>query len=149
RRVERAARAPTTVAMEAAPGARKEAAPGARKEAAPGAKKEAAPGVSPVDLTPDSPLYPTYARAKVPPDPENPVELQVVVLQRAVFPSLMAAAIGLDGKLDATGYRAYLDALRRAAGSPSDPVELMCLELLALAFLRAGQLQSQAGLAED
>src|SRR5262249_13198001 len=63
-------------------------------------------------------------------------------------PSMLASALGMDRYFDATGYRAYLDQIRRDAGSPTDPVEIMLLEQLVLAHLRAAQLQANAGQAE-
>jgi hypothetical protein len=54
----------------------------------------------------------------------------------------------MDTLFTASGYRQYLDKLRTDAGNPSDPIEVMLLEQLALAHLRTAQLQSKAGSAE-
>jgi hypothetical protein len=57
----------------------------------------------------------------------------------------MASALGLGEQVMAVGYRLYLDGLIRDAGNPTDPVEIMLLEQMALCHLRSLQLQSQAG----
>lgn len=57
----------------------------------------------------------------------------------------MATALGLDGEIGPSGYRLFLDGLMRDAGDPTDPVEIMLLEQLALCHLRSMQLQGQAG----
>src|SRR5262249_11004474 len=59
-----------------------------------------------------------------------------------------ASALDMDRYFDSAGYRAYLDRIRQNAGSPTDPVEVMLLEQLVLAHLRAAQLQANAGQAE-
>src|SRR5262249_25958701 len=63
-------------------------------------------------------------------------------------PSMLASALRLDHHFNAAGYRAFFDKVRRDAGSPTDPVEVMLLEQLVLAHLRAAQLQANAGQAE-
>jgi hypothetical protein len=69
-------------------------------------------------------------------------------MDRSLLPSMLASALGLDRYFDAAGYRAFLDRIRQDAGSPTDPVEVMLLEQLVLAHLRAAQLQAHAGQAE-
>jgi hypothetical protein len=75
----------------------------------------------------------------------NPPERQASLVKRAVVPATMATALGLDGEIGAAGYRLFLDGLIRDAGSPTDPVEIMLLEQMALCHLRSMQLQGQAG----
>jgi hypothetical protein len=70
---------------------------------------------------------------------------QAEVLGAAVFPALMASALGLDGQVGPTGYKVYLERLLREAGSPEDPIEAMLLQQLALAHFRIGQLHASAG----
>lgn len=73
---------------------------------------------------------------------------QADALRRAVFPALMADAIGLDRLFDGRSYKAYLEGLLRDAGSPTDPVEVTLVEQLALAHFRIGQLHATAGKAQ-
>lgn len=75
----------------------------------------------------------------------NPPERQASLVKRAVVPATMATALGLDGEIGPAGYRLFLDGLMRDAGDPTDPVEVMLLEQLALCHLRSMQLQGQAG----
>jgi hypothetical protein len=78
----------------------------------------------------------------------TPAERQAVVMDRSLLPAMLASALRLDHHFDAAGYRVYLDRIRQDAGNPTDPVEVMLLEQLVLAHLRAAQLQANAGQAE-
>jgi hypothetical protein len=70
---------------------------------------------------------------------------QAEALRQAIIPACMAAALGLDRQVGPLGYRAYLDQLLKDAGDPTDPVERMLLEQLALAHFRNAQLHADAG----
>src|SRR4051794_17121498 len=72
---------------------------------------------------------------------------QADVLGNAVMPAMMATALNL-AQVGASGYRAYLDRLLADAGSPSDPIEIMLLEQLAIAHFRIAQLHGSAGQAQ-
>ena len=78
----------------------------------------------------------------------RPPEQQAIIAKRAIPPAALASAIGMDRYIEATGYRRFLDDLLKDAGNPTDPVEIMLLEQLAVCHLRAAQLQGHAGQAE-
>jgi hypothetical protein len=69
-------------------------------------------------------------------------------LRTALFPSLMATALGLDKFFTSHAYKVFLERLVEDAGNPQDPVEVMMLEQLALAHFRIGQLHASAGQAK-
>jgi len=96
----------------------------------------------------DASPHPANSTAARPSGAPLPVQRQAGTIDRALFPSMLASALRLDQYFDVKGYRAFLDRIFADAGSPSDPVEVMLLEQLVLAHLRAGQLQAQAGMAE-
>ena len=73
---------------------------------------------------------------------------QADMLRQTVFPALMADAIGYDQLFDGRAYKVYLERLLADAGNPTDPVEVMLLEQLALAHLRIGQMHVTAGRAQ-
>jgi hypothetical protein len=118
---------------------------------------------------PDSPLRPKRpapggqvpspgpAAASAPPKQAGPApskkekgdaRRQAAGIALTVVPASMASALGMGGHFDASGCRAYLDRLLADAGSPTDPVEVMLLEQLALAHFRSAQLQGEAGAAK-
>ena len=75
-------------------------------------------------------------------------ERQADIIQDAAFPASMAAAIPLGSQVGASGFKIYLDRLLEDAGSPTDPIEKMMIEQLALAHHRIAQLHVQADSAE-
>lgn len=93
----------------------------------------------------DASAKPTVAQASSTP---IPADKQAGTIDKALFPSILAAALQMDKYFDVKGYRAFLDRIFAEAGSPTDPVEVMLLEQLVLAHLRAAQLQAHAGMAE-
>lgn len=70
---------------------------------------------------------------------------QADVLRHLVFPSFMAESLGLEDSIESRAYVVYLRRLLQEAGNPTDPIERMMLEQLALAHLRIGQLHANAG----
>lgn len=70
---------------------------------------------------------------------------QAEVMRQALFPAMMADALGYDNTFESRAYKVYLERLLQDAGNPTDPVERMMLEQLALAHFRIGQLQVSAG----
>lgn len=62
------------------------------------------------------------------------------VIAQASFPSAMSAAIPLGAKVGASAFRVYLNRLVNQAGNPSDPIEIMMVEQLAMAHHRVAQL---------
>jgi hypothetical protein len=83
-----------------------------------------------------------------PPGAPLPAEKQAGAIDEVLFPSMLASALQMDRYFDVKGYRAFLDRIFAGAGSPTDPVEVMLLQQLVLAHLRAAQLQAHAGMAE-
>ena len=74
---------------------------------------------------------------------------QAAIVKHALFPSQMATAIGLRDVFDASGYRAFLDQLVRDAGNPSDPLQIMLLQQMAMSHFRIGDLHGLAAKADD
>ena len=73
--------------------------------------------------------------------------LQTRIVRDAVFPGSLAAAISPSGQVDAAIFRGYRDQLLKDAGSPSDPIEIMIIELLGLAHLQVARLQASVSCA--
>jgi hypothetical protein len=69
-------------------------------------------------------------------------------LQYAVIPGVLANAVGLERSFDPAAYRQFLDDLMAEAGHPTDPVERMMLEQLALAHFRLARLHASAANAQ-
>jgi hypothetical protein len=101
------------------------------------------PGKTPAAEAATGPTHPQQTAGHRPP------EQQAAIARQAILPAALASSIGLDRYIQATGYRRYLDDLLKDAGSPTDPVEVMLIEQLAVCHLRAAQLQGQAGQAES
>jgi hypothetical protein len=70
-------------------------------------------------------------------------------MRRGLFAAMMADAVGHEATFGSSAYRVFLERLIQDAGNPSDPVQRMMLEQLALAHFRIGQLQVQASHAES
>ena len=79
------------------------------------------------------------------PAPSQTPGRQAEIVKRAIIPACLASALQMNECVGASGYRLYLEQLRREAGDPSDPIEIMLLEQLAICHLRAAQLQGRAG----
>jgi hypothetical protein len=65
---------------------------------------------------------------------------QAEVLRETLFPAMMADAIGYPNLFESTAYKTFLDGFIKDAGNPTDPVETMLLQQLAVAHFRIGQL---------
>jgi hypothetical protein len=155
-------------ASSASSGRRPRAAPTARTPAAEAATTNTAPSPAPKRahtsqrpprpfVAPAQPAVPAPVRAAANPQAQpgparaaapGPPERQAFVVAKALVPSCMAAAFGLDTQVGAAGYREYLDRVRKDAGEPTDPIEVMMLEQLAFAHLGAACLHGRAGMAE-
>ena len=61
------------------------------------------------------------------------------MIKEGIFPAQMSSTLRL-GSIDANAFRAFLEQLFRESGSPTDPVERMLLEQIALAHFRLGEL---------
>ena len=65
-------------------------------------------------------------------------------MRQTLFSAMMTDAVGHEATFGSSAYKVYLDRLIQDAGNPSNPVQRMMLEQLALAHYRFGQLQVQA-----
>ena len=74
-------------------------------------------------------------------------ERQAAAARLAILPGTLANALGISD-IGVRGYRLFLDELLRNAGNPTDPVEIMLLEQMAMCHFRAAVLQGQAAEAE-
>ena len=74
-------------------------------------------------------------------------ERQADIIQDAVFAAGMAGSIPVGNGVGAGGFKIYLDRLLKEAGNPTDPLERMLVEQIALAHQRVAQLHIQAAAA--
>lgn len=80
--------------------------------------------------------------------PSMPPERQALAVKSAVAPAALATALGMENQIGVTGCRVFLDDLIRESGCPSDPVEILLLEQIAMCHLLSMRLQSQASQAQ-
>ena len=83
--------------------------------------------------------------------PEQPsmnVDLQASVVKRGITPTALAMVLDMENMIGAAGCRVYLDDLVRESGNPSDPVEIMLLEQLAMCHQYSIQMQALSKKAE-
>src|SRR5262249_41618823 len=66
------------------------------------------------------------------------------ILREAVFPATMAAALSPSNQVEAGGYRVFLERIFEESGNPTDPIERMMIQQLALAHYRIGELHIEA-----
>lgn len=100
--------------------------------------------------TVDKPAAPVpVAPPPPPPDPRRQAQQRAAhhadALKGVVFPVLMSEALGLGAMFDGAAFRVFLEQMLADAGNPTDPVERMMLEQLALAHFRTAQLHAAAG----
>lgn len=98
---------------------------------------------------PDHAAFQASAPTKAAESTQHEPARQAAIVKHALFPSQMATAIGLRDLFDASGYRAFLDQLVRDAGNPSDPLQVMLLQQMAMAHFRIGDLHGLAAKADD
>jgi hypothetical protein len=72
------------------------------------------------------------------------VQHKANIIRDVAFPAAMAGAIPVAKDVGTAAFKVYRDGLLREAGSPTDPVEVMLIEQLALAHHRIAQLHVQA-----
>jgi hypothetical protein len=72
------------------------------------------------------------------------IEHRAKLLKTSVFAAKMSTAIMLDGSFDTPAYRLFLEQLMTEMGDPSDRVERMMIEQLAMTHLRLGDLAGHA-----
>jgi hypothetical protein len=87
--------------------------------------------------TPEQTIHPTFS-------PEQ----QSFAVKNVIAPAALAAAMGVENKIETSGCRVYLDDLVKESGSPLDPVEIMLLEQTAMCHFLSMKLQSKASEAE-
>ena len=87
--------------------------------------------------TPEQPIHPRFT-------PEQ----QSLVVKKVIAPAALAAAMGVESKIETSGCRVYLDDLVKDSGNPVDPVEIMLLEQTAMCHILSMKLQSKASGAE-
>jgi len=69
------------------------------------------------------------------------------VIKDGIFAAQMSSTLRLGSTFDANAFRVFLEQLSKDAGSPTDPVERMILEQIALAHYRLGELYVKASAA--
>lgn len=74
---------------------------------------------------------------------------QAEILRVAYVPAALAAALNMDGRIDGNACRIYLDRFLEDAGDPSDPVQRVLLEQVAVLRLRLADLHTQAARAKS
>jgi len=72
------------------------------------------------------------------------VQQKAGIIKNLAFPAAMAVAIPVAQDIGTAAFVLYRDGLIRDAGSPTDPIEIMLIEQIALAHHRIGQLHAQA-----
>ena len=80
--------------------------------------------------------------------PSMNVDLQASVVKRGITPTALAMVLDMENMIVAAGCRVYLDDLVRESGNPSDPVEIMLLEQLAMCHQYSIQMQALSKKAE-
>lgn len=70
-------------------------------------------------------------------------EREADIIQDAAFAASMASSISICDQVGAAGFKVYRDRLLEEAGNPTDPIERMMIEQLALAHHRIAQLHVQ------
>ena len=86
--------------------------------------------------------------SSTPEQPSMTVDLQASVVKRGITPTALAMVLDMENMIVAAGCRVYLDDLVRESGNPSDPVEIMLLEQLAMCHQYSIQMQALSKKAE-
>ena len=88
------------------------------------------------------------SKSEQPIHPRFTPEQQSFAVKNVMAPAALAAAMGVENKIETSGCRVYLDDLVRESGNPPDPVEIMLLEQTAMCHFLSMKLQSKASGAE-
>ena len=80
--------------------------------------------------------------------PSMNVDLQASVVKRGITPTALAMVLDMENMIGAAGCRVYLDEMIQESGNPSDPVEIMLLEQLAMCHQYSIQMQALSKKAE-
>ena len=75
-------------------------------------------------------------------------EREADIIQDVLFAASMAGSISAGDSVSSSGFKVFLERLLKQAGDPTDPVERMMIEQLALAHYRIAQLHVQAAKAD-
>ena len=86
--------------------------------------------------------------SSTPEQPSMNVDLQASVVKRGITPTALAMVLDMENMIGASGCRVYLDDLVRESGNPSDPVEIMLLEQMAICHQYSIQMQALSKKAE-
>ena len=86
--------------------------------------------------------------SSAPEQPSMNVDLQASVVKRGITPTALAMVLDMENMIGAAGCRVYLDDLVRESGNPSDPVEIMLLEQMAICHQYSIQMQALSKKAE-
>ena len=87
--------------------------------------------------TPEQPIHPRFT-------PEQ----QSLVVKKVIAPAALAAAMGVENKIETSGCRVYLDDLVKDSGNPVDPIEIMLLEQTVMCHQYSIQMQALSKKAE-
>lgn len=68
-------------------------------------------------------------------------DLQASVVKRGITPTALAMVLDMKNMIGASGCRVFLDEMIQESGNPSDPVEIMLLEQLAMCHQYSIQMQ--------
>ena len=95
---------------------------------------------------------PTFNQSSSAPEqsahPSMTVDLQASVVKRGITPTALAMVLDMENMIGAAGCRVYLDEMIQESGNPSDPVEIMLLEQLAMCHQYSIQMQALSKKAE-
>jgi hypothetical protein len=95
------------------------------------------PTSNPSGATPEQPIHPSMT-----------VDLQAAVVKRSITPTALAMVLDMKNMIGASGCRVFLDEMIQESGNPSDPVEIMLLEQLAMCHQYSIQMQALSKKAE-
>lgn len=73
--------------------------------------------------------------------PSMTLDMQAAVVKRGITPTALAMVLDMKNMIGASGCRGFLDKMIQESGNPSDPVEIMLLEQLAMCHHYSMQMQ--------
>lgn len=77
------------------------------------------------------------------------VQKEADIIRDLAFPAAMAGCIPLGSEIGSSAWKVYLDEFVRDTGDPTDPIERLMVQQLALAHHRIGQLHIRAESADS
>lgn len=75
-------------------------------------------------------------------------ESEADIIENALFAASMASSIEVGNGVSASGFKVYLDRVLNQSGNPTDPIERMMVQQVALAHFRIAQLHARAAKAK-